>query len=142
MGGHEANLNYGGGGRDIQLCVARAADSPPLCRVEVLVRGKAGLRVPTGCLLMRGDDGACKYTCACMCLCSQPRAAVPRHTTHTRCAGKPRNLNAGSLGSSVFLGFARARPTALLLTPLTPTVLDVLSIANRPLRCGRTALTC
>ena len=57
VGGLEANLNYGGAGRDIQLCVARAADKVPLCRLEVLVRSKGGLRVPQGCLLMRGDDG-------------------------------------------------------------------------------------
>lgn len=83
VGGHEANLNYGGGGRDIQLCVARAADSPPLCRVEVLVRGKAGLRVPTGCLLMRGDDGAC--TCHVHMPVHGP-ALLCHDTQHTRAA--------------------------------------------------------
>lgn len=102
VSGHEANLNYGGAGRDIQLCVARAADQVPLCRLEVLVRSRGGLRVPQGCLLMRGDDG------------------------------KPRNLNAGSLGSTIFLAFERARPTALLQTPLKPSVLDVLAAADRP----------
>ena len=102
VGGHEANLNYGGTGRDIQLCVERAADKVPLCRLEVLVRSRGGLRVPRGCLLMRGDDG------------------------------KPRNLNAGSLGSTVFLAFERARPTALLQTPLQPTILDVLAASDRP----------
>ena len=102
VGGLEANLNYGGGGRDIQLCAARALDKLPLCRLEVLVRSKGGLRVPHGCLLVRGDDG------------------------------KPSNLNAGALGSTVHLAFERARPTALLQTPLKPAILDGLAASDRP----------
>ena len=78
VGGHEANLNYGGAGRDIVLCVERSDDKVPLCRLEVVVRSKNTLRVPSGCVLMRGDDG------------------------------KPRNLNAGSLGSGVFLALEKA----------------------------------
>ena len=115
VGGLGASLNAGGAGREILLCVSRELDErhrrAPLRDVAVLVRpkwsGQPTISLPRGHALVGPG-------------------AAPAHTV-----ANARSLNAGGLGSDVYLCAARCAPCALQSTPLKPVLLDVLS-ARRP----------